>query len=56
MVRVFNTGTKEVYSLTISLLYKLSRCEVRGVPITSTNKRNRVLKSIKVLIISIISY
>jgi hypothetical protein len=53
---VFNTGTKEVYSLTISLLYRLSRREIRGVSITSINKRNQVLKLIKVLIAPIISY
>jgi hypothetical protein len=53
---VSSTGTKEVYSLTISLLYRLSRYKVRGVSITSINKRNQVLKSTKVLIAPIISY
>jgi hypothetical protein len=53
---MFNIRTKEVYSLTISLLYRLSRYKVRGVLIAFINKRNQVLKLIKVLIISIISY
>jgi hypothetical protein len=55
VVRVSSTGTKEVCSLTISLLYRLSHYKVRGIPAASTNKRNRVLKSIKVLIAPIIS-
>jgi hypothetical protein len=50
-----NIETKKVYSLTISLLYRLSRHKVRGVPTASINKRNQVLKLIKVLITSIIS-
>jgi hypothetical protein len=52
---VSSIGTKEVYSLTISLLYRLSHYKVRGVPAASISKRNRVLKSIKVLVIPIIS-
>jgi hypothetical protein len=52
---VFNIRIKEVYSLIISLLYKLSYYKVKGVPIAFINKRNQVLKLIKVLIILIIS-
>jgi hypothetical protein len=40
VVRVFNIGTKEVYSLTISLLYRLSQYKAKGVSTTFINKRN----------------
>jgi hypothetical protein len=56
VVRVSSIGTKEVYSLTISLLYRLSRRKVRGISIASASKRNQVLKLTKVLIVPIISY
>jgi hypothetical protein len=37
---MFNIRTKEVYNLTISLLYRFSRYKVKRVFITFINKRN----------------